>query len=219
MCGRFALYAEKEAINSHYHLNDHFIMKPRYNVAPTQTIPIIVHSPKELQFAKWGFIPGWVKPNPLKPPAEYINARYETLLEKPAFKSAFSRSRCLIPASGYYEWKDINGKKQPFFIALKNKSLFSLAGIWSLWRHSQWETVMTCAILTQPAHDEFARLHERMPMIIAPKDYDTWLNPKEKLANLEKIQQGTLAYDWSIFPVSKQVNSPQIDTALCVQAL
>ena len=137
MCGRFALFASENDIIAHYRLSKGFSMRARYNIAPSQTIPVITHLGKQVEFFRWGFIPAWAKSkDTMDPtiPAGFINARWETLDEKPAFKKAFTAQRCLIPSNGFFEWRTISAKKQPYYIHLADQSLISFAGIWSVWR-------------------------------------------------------------------------------------
>lgn len=218
MCGRFALYATEQEIVSHFHLKRGFYMQPRYNIAPTQTIPVIMNKAQQIDFCRWGFIPVWQKKQ-VELPAGHINARFETLLEKPTFKQAFLTQRCLIPASGYYEWKVINNKKQPFFVQLSDKPLFAFAGLWSAWQGSDGEMIMSCAIITIPAPPFLQRLHERMPVILAPEHYSFWLakeNRPEEISPLLAVMQPE---NVKIIPVTSRMGHPQFEGRECVQSL
>lgn len=219
MCGRFALFATMEQIVHHFHLKDKFIMEPRYNIAPTQTIPIILSFNQPIAFSRWAFIPPWAKGEEGKLPDGYINARRETLLEKATFKNAFKKQRCIIPASGYYEWKTLGGKKQPFFITLKDQPLIGLAGIWSSWRHTAWEDFHTCAILTTQSTGEMARIHDRMPVILSPDNYENWLDHNSKTNKPETLLEQQNLFDFQIYPVSPQVNVPGFDNPVCIKPL
>lgn len=219
MCGRFALHATIEDIVAHFSLKESFSMRARYNIAPSQTIPIILHNHRGVCFSRWSFLPRWAKAVNGEMPQGYINARSETLMEKPAFSDAFKSQRCIIPVSGYYEWKTLQGKKQPFYISPRDNTLMGIAGISSVWQESAWEKILTCAIITKPASPDFAKIHERMPMILQPQNYNSWLNPKENTLNLEKLLAEETLLALQAFPVSMHVNSPHNDSAICIKPL
>lgn len=219
MCGRFALHATIEEIVAHFRLTESFSMRPRYNIAPTQTIPIMLHNHRGVSFSRWAFLPRWAKAVNGAIPQGYINARSETLMEKPAFSDAFKSQRCIIPISGYYEWKALQGKKQPFYISSRDNAVMGIAGICSVWQESAWEKIMTCAIITKPAVADFVKIHDRMPMILQPRNYNSWLNPKENLLNLEKLLADETLPVLQAFPVSLHVNSPHNDSAICIKPL
>lgn len=219
MCGRFALNPTEAELREHFSLRNGFVFKPKYNIAPTQLIPVVVFDNfdrPELVFMRWGFVPSWQKePNG----TGYMNARLETLSDKPTFKQAFIKQRCLIPASGFFEWQLIHQKKQPFFIYLKREPLFAMAGIWS--KPTTPDAFPTCAILTQASQPEtkMAEIHERMPVIVAPSGYATWLNIRAKLPNESTYLQTVDEKQIGCFPVSLQVNSVQFDNQNCLQPL
>jgi putative SOS response-associated peptidase YedK len=160
MCGRFALDATEDALMRHFSLKQGFKMASRYNIAPSTIIPVIRDNPAKLEFLNWGFIPRWSKD---ENPKGHINARAETIDEKPTFKAAMKTTRCLIPASGYYEWMKIQDKKQPYYITVQDKPIIAFAGIWGAWRSPEHEVIETAAVLTVQANDEIARVHNRMP--------------------------------------------------------
>lgn len=204
MCGRFCLYSDPLSIREHFVLQNSMVLTPRYNIAPTQVIPVI-RTPGQLDFITWGLRPKWLK-------AEqngFINARMETLQEKPAFKQAFKLRRCLIVANGYYEWKQLANVKQPYLISKPRHELFAMAGIWE---------ADTCAIITSSAQSVLSSIHERMPLIIEPKHYALWLNANSSVADLQQClhvcDQPLIAQ-----PVSTKVNNPKHDFAECTQAL
>ena len=180
-----------------------------YNVTPSAEIPVIRYHPKrELAVCHWGFIPHWVKEPALKP----INARAETLTVKPYFRDAFRQRRCLIPANGYYEWQVEAGRKQPYFIRMKGADLFSFAGVWSSWRGPDGP-VESCVIITTAAKEELVEIHDRMPAIIEPDNYDAWLNEGDE-ALLRPDAGGMEA-----FPVSSQVNNLRNQGEALIQPL
>lgn len=219
MCGRFALNPTEAELRAHFSLHNSFVFKPKYNIAPTQLIPVVVFdnfNRPELVFMRWGFVPSWQKE---QNGTGYINARLETIADKPTFKQAFAKQRCLIPASGFYEWQLIHKKKQPFFIYLKYEPLFAMAGIWS--KPSAHDVFPTCAILTQGSQPEtkMAEIHERMPVIVPPSGYATWLNIRAKLPNESAYLQSLNEKQIGSFPVSLQVNSVRFDSQDCLRPL
>ena len=197
MCGRFVLSSGADRLADHYGLATVPAFTSGYNVAPSAQVPVVRLGPdREAAVCHWGFIPHWVKEPVLKP----INARAETLADKPYFRDAFRRRRCLVPANGYYEWRAGNGGKQPFFIRMAGADLFSFAGLWSSWQGPDG-AVESCVIITTSAREELADIHDRMPVIIAPDDYDAWL---------EAGGQGLLrpcAGEMEAYPVSRRVNN------------
>lgn len=208
MCGRFALYADESEIVSHFSLSHGFSMRSRYNIAPTQTIPVITSWQGKMEFFRWGFIPPWEKEVHA---AGYMNARAESITEKATFKQAFISKRCLIPASGYYEWRSIGQQKQPYFISLKNKPLFAFAGIWS--------SHHTCAILTKEAPVNLQSLHPRIPLVIPREFYQSWLKTGPlsfSLLDLSMIQD---AENLVIKAVSRQMSAPSFEGPACILAL
>ncbi len=220
MCGRFALFASIEQIKEHFQLRQGFIMRARYNIAPNQVVPIITTQGQGIVFSQWAFLPHWVKPKDGQAPQGYINARQETLMEKPSFKQAALKTRCIIPVSGYYEWKSLAGKKQPFYIFSPGQPVLGLAGIWSIWQEKQSDEATTCAVITTVAEDGLSNIHERKPVILLPENYAAWLNPKSKLPEIEACLQAT--HDEQLlkaYPVSPQMNAPKFDIEQCVMPL
>jgi len=220
MCGRFALFASIDQIKKHFLLKQGFIMRSRYNIAPTQVIPIITTQGNGITFSQWSFLPHWAKSQCAEMPQGYINARQETLMEKPTFKQSALKRRCIIPISGYYEWKLLAGKKQPFYVFAPGQPVLGLAGIWSLCQEKQSGELNTCAIITTAAGDRLASIHERKPVILLPQNYSAWLNNKLKPTEIELCLQET--YDEQLlkaYPVSPQMNSPKFDAEQCVRPL
>jgi putative SOS response-associated peptidase YedK len=216
MCGRFALHASEEEILSHFHLKQGFSMRSRYNLCPTQTIPIICQWGQTIEFARWGFIPSWTKSDVI--PAGHINARLETLFEKPSFKTAIKQQRCLIPASGYYEWQHFAGKKQPYYIHLQT-GLFAFAGIWSNWRAQNGDVILSCAIITTIAQEPMQKLHERMPVILAPDQYKSWLIDDLKPDDLAAKFLSQSVDNVRIYAVSQRMSHPQFEGIECIKPL
>ena len=199
MCGRFVLSSDADQLADYYGLATIPAFTSGYNVAPSVQVPVVRrHSDRELTLCHWGFIPHWVKEPVLKP----INARAETLTNKPYFRDAFKQRRCLVPANGYYEWRAENGGKQPFFIRMAGSDLFSFAGLWSAWQGPDGP-VESCVIITTTAKEELADIHDRMPVIIEPDDYDAWL--EEGGQDLLRPSAGEM----EAYPVNRRVNNPR----------
>ncbi len=170
MCGRFALFSSVQAIKKYYnYLNEVQDWKANYNIAPSQKIPVIINKSgeKNLEFFQWGLIPFWAKDKKIG--YKMINTRAETISEKPSFKFAFRKRRCLIPANGFYEWRKED--KQPFFIQLKDCEIFSFAGIWENWKSPEGDYIQSCSIITTSANDFTEKIHQRMPAIL-PKEQE-----------------------------------------------
>ncbi|WP_026103005.1 SOS response-associated peptidase [Pseudanabaena sp. PCC 6802] len=225
MCGRFSQYHSAREIAEAFQVDTDDDLPPRFNIAPSQTVAAIVRTPdapqRQLRWLRWGLIPSWAK----DPAIAYklINARAETAAEKPSFRHAFKHRRCLIPSDGFYEWQRAEGsksKKQPYYFSLKDSALFAYAGLWESWESPEGNIVETCTILTTHANDTVSPIHERMPVILNPDDYDLWLDPAivytDRLQALLKPYpaEATIAY-----PVSSKVNSPKIDSPECNQPL
>jgi putative SOS response-associated peptidase YedK len=176
MCGRYVITSTPAAIRALFGYPEQPNFPPRYNVAPTQPVPIVRLAEGKRHFAlvRWGFIPGWVK-DP-KGFSLLINARGESVLDKPAFRNAARRRRCLIPADGFYEWHEIGGRKQAFFVRRKDGHPFAFAGLWETWTGPNGEELETTAIVTTLANRTLAFLHGRMPVILPPGAFDLWLD-------------------------------------------
>ncbi len=176
MCGRYCFKTSAEETRSLLGYLENPDFPPRQHVLPGSPIAIVTQSRgvRNFKLVRWGFIPAWVKE--VKPGKPMINARSETVMEKPSFRNAFRRRRCLIPADGFYEWEgDIPGKKQPYFIRRPDNSLFAFAGIWEHWMGPDGSELETAAIITAAPNQEISRIHDRSPVIIHPPDFNTWL--------------------------------------------
>jgi putative SOS response-associated peptidase YedK len=176
MCGRFVITSPPAALRQLFGYPEQPNFPPRYNISPTQPIPVVIveNGVKHFRLMRWGLLPAWVK-DPRKF-SLLINARAETVLEKPAFKNAMKRRRCLIPADGYYEWQDSEGRKRPHFIHRRDGSPIGMAGLAETWIGPNGEELDTVAIVTAPASADLATLHDRVPVAIAPCDFDRWLD-------------------------------------------
>jgi len=207
MCGRYELHSHPAAIALAFGLDFPPEIEPRYNIAPTQDVPIIRLNRaggRELAQLRWGLVPRWAKDPSIG--ARLINARAETLLEKRAFRDALKRRRCLLPADGFYEWMLMHGGiKQPLHIGMADGALFALAGLYDRWLPPDGDALDTCTIVTTRANAHLAAQHDRMPVIIAPEDYERWLD-----VATEDIGDLLVPYPadaMTSYPVSSRVNS------------
>jgi putative SOS response-associated peptidase YedK len=222
MCGRFALYSDPFSLARHFKADAPPELRPRYNVAPTQSIPIVREESgkRRIALARWGLIPHWAKDTKIG--YHTINARAETVAEKPAFRNAFRSRRCLIPADGFYEWQVVPGSKtkQPWFIALRDREPMAFAGLWERWRSPEGEDLESCSIIVTDANELMRPIHDRMPVILAPGDWDTWLEAEAKDAGgLQGLLKPYSEEGMEAWRVSTMVNSPRNDLAGCVTAL
>lgn len=192
MCGRYMLYYDKDVIIDAFNLVNEFDYEERYNIAPSQNILAIVKSNNgnRAGYMKWGLIPKWA--NDTKIGNKLINARSETVDEKPSFKESFYQKRCLIPASGFYEWVKEGNKKQPYQFSLEHKKPFAFAGIWSRWAgevNGEIKERITCSILTKASNSSMGNYHHRMPVMLKPEEGDAWLNRSAEKDDLLTILQ------------------------------
>lgn len=218
MCGRFALITPGEALAEQFQLRDIPTVAPRYNVAPTQPVAAIRlnHRTAEREWTlfRWGLIPSWAKD--LKFGARMINARAETVAEKPAFRAAFKRRRCLIPADGFYEWQKLDQSKQPIYIHAQDGRPFALAGLWETWHSADGSMIESCAILTTTPNDLMAPIHNRMPVILEPEDYEMWLDPGPRPEDGLHLLRPYPPDKMHTYPVSTHVNNPRHDDPHCI---
>lgn len=214
MCGRFALAATGEEVAEHYQLPEVPFVVPRYNIAPTQPVAAVRLNDageREFTFFQWGLIPSWAKDPTMA--SKLINARSETAAEKPAFRAAFKRRRCLLPATGFFEWRAVDGRKQPMYIHPAAGGLFSLAGLWEIWHAPDGGMLETCTILTTSPNALMEPIHNRMPVILDPLDYDLWLHPDTPADQLHHLLRPFDADRLAAYPVGTAVNKPQNDSA------
>ena len=202
MCGRFFLDARAGEIIEHYQMPPPDLFAPRYNIAPTT--PVLALRDKGFGLYRWGLIPSWAKDPAIG--NRMFNARGETVAEKPSFRSAYRRRRCLVPANGFYEWRLENGRKQPY-VCHRDGELFSLAGIWEHWQDADGNEIDSCAIITTDAQGEMRELHERMPVYIPPDGYADWLDCKdENTARADELLRGTKP-DYGFYAVGTAVSN------------
>ncbi len=213
MCGRFSNDVKPSQIEKEFKVGkvNPKLFTPRYNIAPSQTIAAVLESDGKriVEGLRWGLIPNWAKDESIG--SKIINARAETLAEKPSFRDAFKNKRCIIPASGFYEWqKASKGAKQPFYFYLKDKEVFGFAGLYEEWLDRETgEQIETCTIITTEANKVLEPIHERMPVILQAKDYDHWLDTKEKdTGKLQKLLAPYPSEEMTAYKVSKSVNTP-----------
>jgi putative SOS response-associated peptidase YedK len=222
MCGRFTAKLTWQQLHDLYEIaapesrQDEIDLKPRYNIAPTQTVPVVRLNPagrREIAMLRWGLIPFWSK----DPKIAYrmINARAETVATAPAFRAAFKKRRCLVPASGFYEWKKLDDGKQPYFVGMRDGSSFAFAGLWERWDKGE-APVETFTIITGEPNSLVAQLYDRMPVILDPYDYDAWLNAADT-AIPQALLQPFPAQLMTAYPVSKRVNNAKNDDAAVME--
>lgn len=182
MCGLYSLTKSPGETRALFQYLDEADFPPRAHVAPGQPIAAVrmENGQRRLALLRWGFIPSWVKE--VKPGKPLINARGETVLEKPSFRNAMRRRRCLVPADGYYEWSGEEGRKTPYYVQRKDKGLFALAGLWEHWMGADGSEIETAVLMTIAPNAELSAIHDRMPVIIAPEDHDTWLTAEAEEA-------------------------------------
>ncbi|MBX7212711.1 MAG: SOS response-associated peptidase [Thermoflexales bacterium] len=225
MCGRYVISILPDALIEAFELGRYetpetaeSLRLPRYNIAPTQRVAVTLNeSPDALSTARWGLIPSWAKDESIA--SNLINARSETLPEKPAFRAAFKRRRCLIYASGFYEWRkeDPAGKvKTPLFIHLKDQRPFAMAGLWEMWTPPDGEPRRTCTIITTEPNPLLASVHNRMPVILPPAARAIWLDGDAPADALMSLLTPYPAEAMTFHAVSKRVNTPRNDDAALI---
>jgi putative SOS response-associated peptidase YedK len=222
MCGRYTLSSGGEELALLFDLSEIPFVSPRYNMAPTQEAAVVrverPGEPRRLGMLRWGLIPYWAKEASIG--NRMINARSESVAEKPAYRWSFRKQRCLIPADGFYEWKKEGKAKQPYFIHRKDGKPLAFAGLWARWQNPEKGPTDTFTILTTGSNELIRPLHDRMPVILDPKDFDLWLDPE--VEDREKLEPLLAPFDsgqMETFPVSRSVNSPAYDAADCIAPL
>ena len=218
MCGRFRLGKGREALKKFFAAEIDGDWDPRYNVAPGQNVAAVRQDPaqpvRRLSLMRWGLIPFWAKEAAIG--YKMINARSETVAEKPAYREALKSRRCLIAADGFYEWQKLGKAKQPYCFTLAEDGIFAFAGIWDRWKSPEGQMIETCSILTTSANDLVRDVHDRMPVILPPESFDLWLDPgftnREDIVNLLRP---FAAESMKKYPVSTRVNSVKNDDEAC----
>jgi putative SOS response-associated peptidase YedK len=234
MCGRYTGTKDlSELAKRIAFLSVGYFFAPRYNIAPTQSAPVISFQKNQpqLKMMRWGLIPKWAKDESVG--GKLINARKETLLEKPTFKTALKERRCLIPADSFYEWKDVNGKKQPYRIMFKSREIFCFAGLWERWVKPRLtddffvndfdeepnpdQIIDSFTIITTRANSTIQPIHDRMPLIVEPEHYDWWLDTRPGHEMYQSVLDNPREEPMKIYPVSPMVNNARVDDPSCIQ--
>jgi putative SOS response-associated peptidase YedK len=230
MCGRFTITAPPDAMRMLFEYEEQPNLAPRFNVAPTQPVAVVRRAEngrRELVFMRWGLVPSWATDPSMA--ARMINARAETLAQKPAFREAFRQRRCLVPADGFYEWREEDGRRQAFRIGMRGGGVFAFAGLWERWTASApapslglaaGESVDSVTIVTTAANDKLRPIHERMPVILPPADHSAWLDveavpPERARALLKPYPVEPMAF----YRVGPRVNSVRNDDRDCIVPL
>ena len=221
MCGRYRLTAKECYLRDHFGLDGEVSWQPRWNIAPRQQVPVVRQDRKEpkrtFALLRWGLIPFWAKDASIG--FKTINAMSETAADKPAFRDAMRQRRCLIPADGFYEWRKAGTKeKQPHSFAMIDDSTFAFAGLWERWRNPAGEFIETCTILTTKPNSLVSDVHDRMPVIVSPDDYELWLDPG--FADVAALADCLQPFDPRLmkkYPVSTPVNRADNDDEECAR--
>jgi putative SOS response-associated peptidase YedK len=221
MCGRYFLHSNADKLAKLFGEMTMPLLEPRYNIAPTQPVPIVRqdhNGRREMVLVRWGLIPAWSK----GPDSRFsmINARVETVAQKPAYRNAFRYRRCLLPADGFYEWRSAGGKKQPFVLRPSDGRSLALAGLWEHWQDADGNELASCTILVGEANAQVIAVHERMPVVIDPTAFDLWLDIRsQKPQPLETLLAAQRAPDLTVYPVGRAVNNPRVDQPDLIVAL
>jgi putative SOS response-associated peptidase YedK len=214
MCGRYFLHSTAEKLTQLFGEMPMPVLAPRYNIAPTQPVPIVrvdAQGRREMVLVRWGLVPGWSK----GPDNRYsmINARAETVAQKPAYRNAYRYRRCLIPADGFYEWRAGHNGKQPYVLRAADRTPLALAGLWEHWHDDQGNELESCVILVKEANAQVRPVHDRMPVFIGHDSFHTWLDPRlQKSQPVDTLLAAQQPPSLRIHPVSKAVNSPRNDS-------
>jgi putative SOS response-associated peptidase YedK len=218
MCGRYTLRTPVEKLAEEFGFDASSVeVPPNYNVAPTQEVAAVLSEGGErrLELLRWGLIPSWADDPGIG--SRMINARAETAPEKPSFRRAFRERRCLIPADGFYEWKRMNGAKQPYYMRMREGRPFAFAGLWESWRDDGGPEVRSCAILTTAPNALAGEIHNRMPVILPAGSYDAWLDPEAEKEELVALLAPYPEAEMEAYPVSRFVNSPSNNDPRCIE--
>jgi putative SOS response-associated peptidase YedK len=218
MCGRYLLISPVEAMRKFFDVGGLLNLPPRYNIAPTQDAPVVrldQQGRRELILMRWGLVPMWAKD--LSMGARAINARAESIAQKPAFRDAFERRRCLVPTDGFFEWEKKGKLRQPWRIGRAEDGLMALAGVWERWRPPDGGVVRSYAVVTTDANELVAPLHDRMPVVIAPERFAEWLDPQTPQEKLKQLLRPYPAELMKAYPISRRLNDVRNDDAACIE--
>lgn len=220
MCGRLVIYSSTDYYAGIFGVEASFELNPRYNIPPTFDIPVCrvnQQGDREFVLMRWGLVPGWSKGPDNR--FSMFNARAETVHEKPAYRSAFKKRRCLIPADGFYEWTQSNGK-QPYFIHRSDNLPLVFAGLWEHWQSKDGNAIESCTIIVTKANSLMQPIHDRMPVILKSEQFNTWLDPRQQAVDeLSDMLQPYASAELESYPVSRAVNSPKNDSADLIKQL
>lgn len=218
MCGRFTSHLSPELLEALFGIPAPSELKPRYNIAPTQPVMIVrqqLDGKRELSYVNWGLIPSWSKDPSIA--QSLINARSETVAEKPSFRSAYRHRRCIVPGNGYFEWQKTGEKsKQPWYITSTDGSPFSFAGLWEHWQSPDGSEIESCCILTTAANELTQPIHDRMPVILPPGSFTKWLSAASNQNELQKLLVPYPSTAMDCYRVSPLVNNPRNDSLDCI---
>lgn len=216
MCGRFCQKLPPKKVMEIFNLEEEPNLEERYNVAPGQRVAAVrrdnISDNINLDFLKWGLVPSWSKDPKIG--NKMINARAETISEKPSYREAFKKRRCIIPTNGYYEWKKSSSGNQPYFIKRKDDEIFAMAGLWEVWKNPNGEILETCTIITTEANEKLSEIHHRMPVIVSVDNYKLWL--EDKVLNEDWLNQ----FDFNLltlYKIGPYVNSPTNEGPECIR--
>lgn len=222
MCGRFTLRAPASVVAEQFSLFEVPPFAPRFNIAPTQPVAVVRLSPdqqepeRELVWLRWGLVPSWAKDPAIGD--RMINARAETVAEKPAYRGAFRRRRCLVAADGFYEWQRTGGRKQPYFVHLRDDRPFAFAGLWDRWEGEDYTSIESCTLLTTEPNELMQPIHNRMPVVLTPEGSVRWLDPAvQKPEMLSPLLRPFPAELMEAYPVSTYVNNPIHEDPRCIE--
>lgn len=221
MCGRFTLASKAKTIAEYFGIELSYELKPRYNIAPSQDILVIrqlTESKSEFCLMRWGLVPCWQNEEEIS--TKWINARSETINEKPLFKKLFTQKRCIIIADGFYEWQATHRSKIPYYIHKKDHQPFAIAGLWDHWENQEGKSIDSCLLLTTDANPEVKSIHHRIPVILQKAQILTWLNQETtKIEMLKSLLRPYLPQDLTSYEVGTYVNSPKNDNQICIEKL
>jgi putative SOS response-associated peptidase YedK len=224
MCGRFTLRAPAGVVAEQFSLLLMPLLEARFNIAPSQPVPVVRMTPgheppqRQLVLLHWGLIPSWADDPAIG--NRLINARAETAADKPSFRTALRRRRCLVVADGFYEWQRIDRRRQPFWIGMRDDKPFGFAGLWESWEGPDHSAIESCTILTTEANDLVRPIHDRMPVIVEEADYSRWLDPAvDRPEPLRPLLRPYPSGPMTAYPVSSQVNNPANDDPRCVEPM
>ena len=222
MCGRYTLKVITEILADQFDFEELSDANPRYNIAPSQLVACVRFFPRSQNregiMLRWGLIPSWAKDPAIG--MKLINARAETVDERPSFRKSFRQRRCLVLADGFYEWRKEKRAKQPYYIRMKDERPFAFAGLWEHWVSSDGQVVESCALMTTDSNELMAPIHNRMPVIVDPARYDEWLDPmQQEVTKLNALLRPYPAGEMMVYPINRFVNNAYFDDPRCIEPL